>query len=75
MLVPRRSKYYTGSREEMFATFGACFKCSTLTCFGYVAHKRNFFKNVFLQVPGVPEDLHITFSSINQKVYIAGRKT
>ena len=28
-----------------------------------------------INIPGVPEVLSITFSSINQNVYIAGRKT
>jgi len=30
---------------------------------------------VVIHAPGVPEVLSIAFSSINQKVYIAGRKT
>ena len=37
--------------------------------------KRSFNPMCNGGIPGVPEVLSIMFSSINQKVYIAGRKT
>jgi len=49
----------------------------TYSYISYSFWKAGDYSSLFFgfNIPGVPEVLSITFSSINQKVYIAGRKT